>query len=344
MSLPSLLPTTVIGSYSLPRWLEFVREEHRIGNLTDEELEEAHDNAVKSCLKDQELAGVDIITDGELRRETMVYFFNAHIKGFRLYGPQKPIGTLHKHITMPDPVVESKVERGDLGAVMTRHFQYAQAHTTHKVKVCVTGPHMLTKRAWNEAYRGDDRALCFDLAEILNADLKQLVAAGCDFIQIDEPVWVGYPDEVRQWAVTAFNRMVDGVNAKITLHICYGNYQRTRLFPGTYRDLFPWILKANASQFVFEFAVNDFADFDLFKQFPPDRELGVGVIDVKSDDIETPAQVAARLRKALEIFPPDKLYVNPDCGLKFTPRHIAFAKLKAMCDGAAIVRAALEGK
>jgi 5-methyltetrahydropteroyltriglutamate--homocysteine methyltransferase len=340
--IPSLLPTTVIGSYSLPKWLEAVRELQTQGRLSEAELEEAHDNAVKSCLKDQERAGVDIVTDGELRRETMIYFFNRFIRGFRLYGPLRAIGTLDPSIRMPDPVVETKVARGEMPLV--RHWQFAQAHSTKIVKVCVTGPHMLAKRAWNEAY-ASDRELVFDLAAILNAELRDLAQAGCRFIQVDEPVWVGYPDEVKAWAVEAFNRTVEGVDAKITLHICYGNYQRQRLFSGTYRDLFPALLGARVSQLVLEFAVDDLVQFDdIVGQFPKTLELGLGVVDVKTDDLETPEGVAARLRRAIARIPPDRLYVNPDCGLKFTRRDVAFDKLKAMVEGARIVRGELVGR
>ena len=289
-----------------------------------------------------ELAGVDLITDGELRRETMIYFFNRHIRGFRLYGPLKPIGTLDPSIRMPDPVVETTVARGEMPLVP--HWRFAQAHSTKLVKVCVTGPHMLAKRAWNEAY-ATDRDLVFDLAAILNAELRDLARAGCRFIQVDEPVWVGYPDEVKAWAVEAFNRTVDGVDAKITLHICYGNYQRKRLFPGSYRELFPAVLGARASQLVLEFAVDDLAQFDaIVGQFPTTLELGLGVVDVKTDDLETPEGVAARLRQALTRIPPERLYVNPDCGLKLTRRDVAFAKLRAMVEGARIVRGELAGR
>lgn len=338
--IPALLPTTVIGSYSLPRWLEQARELHKAGKLTDAELEEAHDNAVRSCLKDQEMAGVDVVTDGELRRETMIYFFNRHIRGFRLYGPMKPIGTLDPSIQMPDPVVEAKVERADMPLVP--HWRFAQAHSTKPVKVCVTGPHMLAKRAWNQAYDGD-RELAFDLAAILNAELRDLVRAGCRFIQVDEPVWVGYPQEVRAWAVEAFNRTVEGLEpAKIMLHICYGNYQRKRLFPGTYRDLLPAMLGARTTQLVLEFAVTEMEQYDdIARALPKDMELGLGVVDVKTDALETPEDVAGKIWRALDRIPPDRLWINPDCGLKFTRREVAYAKLRAMAAGAALVRSKL---
>ncbi len=338
--IPSRLPTTVIGSYSLPRWLEHAREGHKSGALTDAELEEAHDGAVTSCLKDQELAGVDVVTDGELRRETMIYFFNRHIRGFRLYGPMKAIGTLDPTIRMPDPVVESRVSRGDMP--LAPHWRFAQEHSTKVVKVCVTGPHMLAKRATNEAYRSD-RELVFDLAAILNAELRDVVAAGCRFIQVDEPVWVGYPEEVSAWAVEAFNRTVEGLEpAKVTLHICYGNYQRRRLFPGTYRELIPAIFGARTSQLVLEFAVEEMRQLDeVAAALPATMELGLGVVDVKTDTIETAEEVAGKIRRALRHVPAERLWLNPDCGLKFTRRTVAFAKLQAMTAGARLVRSGL---
>src|SRR5256886_2331421 len=286
--------------------------------------------------------GGDVVGGGVGGGKTLFFFSTRHIRGFRLYGPLKAIGTLDLSIRMPDPVVEAKVARG--GMPLVRHWQFAQAHSVKLVKVCVTGPHMLAKRAWNEAY-ASDRELVFDLAAILNAELRDLAHAGCRFIQVDEPVWVGYPDEVKAWAVEAFNRTVEGVDAKITLHVCYGNYQRSRLFPGTYRDLFPAILGAHASQLVLEFAVDDLAQFDdIVGLFPKTLELGLGVVDVKTDDLETPEGVAAPPRRAIARISPDRLYVPPDCGLKYPRREVAFAKLKAMVEGARIVRGELAGQ
>jgi 5-methyltetrahydropteroyltriglutamate--homocysteine methyltransferase len=334
MPLP-VLPTTVIGSYSLPHWLEEVRELGKQKKLTDEQVDEAHDNAVKSAIADQEIAGVDIITDGELRRETMVNFFSMHIQGFDMSGRMKAIGNLDPSIQMLDPVVREKVRRkGSLG--MEKHFRFLKEYARHATKVCITGPQMLAKRATNEYYPSD-KELIFDLADILNIELKALVTAGCDFIQIDEPVWVGYPDDM-PWLVESFNRLVAGVNAKIALHVCYGNYQLKRLFAGEYDQLFPAILDTRAHQISMEFAVSDGAGLDLFKRYKTDKEVVVGVIDVKAGDIETPEVVARRIRQALEYIPADKMYVSPDCGMKFMLRDRAFAKLKAMVEGTKIVR------
>ncbi len=335
-----LLPTTVIGSYSFPSWLEAVREMGKQGRLSPGQVEEAHDNAVKSCITDQELAGVDIITDGELRRETMVNFFSMRIHGFDMAGKMKPIGNLDPTIQMPDPVVVDKVKRkGSLG--MDRHFVFLKEHARHRTKVCVTGPQMLAKRATNEFYK-TDKELIFDLTEILNVELKNLVAAGCDFLQIDEPIWVGYPEDM-PWLVESFNRLVSGVSAKIALHVCYGNYQLKKLFKGQYDELFPAILETHADQISMEFAVSDGAGLDLFRKYNTDKEVVVGVIDVKSEEIETPQTVAKRIRSALEYIPAEKMYVSPDCGMKFMPRDRAFGKLMSLVEGTRIVREELGG-
>jgi 5-methyltetrahydropteroyltriglutamate--homocysteine methyltransferase len=330
-----LLPTTVIGSYSLPVWLEKARELALNGVLTPGQAAEAHDNAVRSAVMDQELAGVDIITDGELRRETMVNFFSMRIHGFDMSGKMKPIGNLDPGIQMLDPVVREKVRRrGSLG--MEDHFRFLKSCARARTKVCVTGPQMLAKRATNEFYP-TDRELVFDLTDILNVELKALVAAGCEFIQIDEPVWVGYPQDMG-WLVESFNRLVEGVNAKIALHTCYGNYQLKKLYRGKYDELFPAILETHTDQISMEFAVSGGAGLELFSRYPAGREIVVGVIDVKDEHVETPDVVAGRIRSALKHVRAEKLCISPDCGMKFMPRDRAFGKLKAMVEGTRIVR------
>jgi len=337
----TLLPTTVIGSYSLPKWLEHVRDLGTQGKLTPARVTEAHDNAVRSAITDQEVAGVDVITDGELRRETMVNFFSMRIHGFDMAGKLKAIGNLDPSLQMLDPVVREKVRhKGSLG--MDEHFRFLKAFARHQTKVCVTGPQMLAKRATNEFYPGD-KELIFDLTDILNIELKGLVAAGCDFIQIDEPIWVGYPQDM-PWLVESFNRLINGVNAKIGLHVCYGNYQLKKLFSGQYAELFPAILETKAHQLSFEFAVSDGVGLELFKQHKTDKEIVVGVIDVKDEAIETPEIVAGRIRQALKFIPAEKMVISPDCGMKFMPRDRAFGKLKAMVDGTRLVRQELAAR
>ena len=331
-----LLPTSVIGSYSFPRWLDHVRKLGETGVLTPGQVEEAHDNAVKSVIKDHELAGVDIITDGEIRRETMVYFFSRRIHGFDFeHTKMHAIGNLDASIKMPDPVITDKV-RWSQGLGMDKHFIFLKNHTLARAKVCVTGPQMLAKRATNEFYK-DDKELIFDLAHVLNKELKGLVAAGCDFIQIDEPVWVGYPRDM-PWLVETFNTLVEGVKAKIALHVCYGNYQLKKLFQGQYAELFPAILNTNCQQLCLEFAVSDGVGLELFKQYKTDKEVAVGVIDVKDEQVETADTVARRIRQALKFIPVERMTIVPDCGMKFMPRERAFGKLRAMVEGTRIVR------
>ncbi len=334
MKLP-LLPVTLVGSYSLPHWLEVAREAARENRLTEKEITEAHDNAVKSCIKDQEIAGLDVITDGELRRETMVYFFSKRIHGFDNSGRMKSIGNLDPTIQMADPVIVDKVRRArSIG--MAAHFAFLKQYASAFPKVTITGPQMLAKRATNEYYK-DEKQLVFDLADVLNAELKQVVDAGCEFVQVDEPVWVGYPQDM-PWLVEAFNRLVDGVKAKIALHVCYGNYQLKKLFTGTYADLFPEILNVNASQLCLEFAVNDMEPLELFTKYKTDKEIAVGVVDVKDEKVESAETVADRIRRALKVIPKEKVWITTDCGMKFMPRDRAFGKLKAMADGTKIVR------
>ena len=338
MDLP-VLPTTFVGSYSLPRWLEVARNLLSKGELSQSDLDEAHDNAVKSCIKDLELCGLDVVTDGELRRETMVYFFSKRIGGFENNGKMKPIGNLDPSIQMPDPVITGKIHRiGSIG--LANHFSFLKKFTTAHPKVTVTGPHMLSKRATNHYYE-DEKELVFDLAKVINLELRELVEAGCDFIQIDEPVWVGYPEDM-PWLVEAFNATVEGIKAKIALHVCYGNYKLKKLFKGDYRDLFPEILKVNASQLSLEFAVSDMEPLKLFESYKTDKEIAVGVIDVKNEKVESPELVAERIRRALKTIPTNKLWISTDCGMKFMPRDRAFEKLKAMVEGTIIVRRELK--
>jgi 5-methyltetrahydropteroyltriglutamate--homocysteine methyltransferase len=313
-----------------------VRELGTKGALSPAEVEEAHDNAVKSAIKDQEMAGVDIITDGEIRRETMVYFFSKRIHGFDFeHARMHEIGNLDPSIQMPDPVVVEKVKwKQSLG--MDVHFAFLKGQAVARTKVCVTGPQMLAKRATNEYYKSD-KELIFDLADILNVELKGLVAAGCDFIQIDEPVWVGYPQDM-PWLVESFNRMVKGVDAKIAVHVCYGNYKLKKLFKGQYAELFPALLDVQADQLCLEFAVSNGVGLELFDQYKTDKEIAVGVLDVKDENVESAEVVAARIREALEHIPADRMYIVPDCGMKFMPRARAFGKLKAMVAGTRIVR------
>jgi 5-methyltetrahydropteroyltriglutamate--homocysteine methyltransferase len=328
MNLP-MLPTTVVGSYSMPGWLERLKTEYFARRISRHELNEIYDTAVKAAIKDQEIAGIDIITDGELRRDNMIDYFVERLPGVEIDRSSKKF-----YYDFHDSVVRSKLPAAPLGLV--EDFEFLRSFTDRETKYCVTGPHSLTKRIRNEFYPSEE-ALATDLARVMNLELKQLVKAGARFIQIDEPYYSGFPEDLT-WGVKVINTLVEGVQAKIALHICYGNRYGKPSWEGSYRYLFPRILDAKVQQLTLEFARRGGEDLDLFREFAPPFELGVGVIDVKSHEVETPDMVAERIRRALEIVPAEKMFLLPDCGLVHLPRDVAFAKLRAMVEGARVVR------
>jgi 5-methyltetrahydropteroyltriglutamate--homocysteine methyltransferase len=213
--------------------------------------------------------------------------------------------------------------------------------TDREVKFSVTGPHTFVKRIRDDYYQ-DERAFALDLARVMNAELKALVEAGATFIQVDEPYLGGFPDDL-PWAVDALNALVDGVQARIGLHVCYGNRYGKPSWEGSYRFLFPRILDARVDQLLLEFARKGTDDLVLFREFPNRFELGMGVVDVKDDRIESPETVAARIRRGLEVIPADRLWLNPDCGLRHLAPQVAYAKLEALARGAALVRQEIAG-
>lgn len=331
MTLP-ILPTTVVGSYSMPGWLERLKTEYFARRISRHDLDEIHDTAVKADIKDQEVAGLDIVTDGEARRDNMIDYFVERLPGVQIDRSSKKF-----YYDFYDSVVQGKLPMASLGLVPD--FKFLQEFTDRLPKICVTGPHCLAKRIRNQYYPSEE-ALALDLARVFNLELKELVKAGARYIQIDEPYFSGFPEDL-PWAVKALNAMVDGISAKIAVHICYGNRYGKPSWEGSYRYLFPTILEAKVQALTMEFARRGGEDLDLFREFNPPFELGLGVIDVKSHDVETADLVAERIRKALEVLPPEKVFVLPDCGLFHLPRDVAFAKLKSMVEGTHLVRAEL---
>lgn len=180
-----------------------------------------------------------------------------------------------------------------------------------------------------------------DLARVMNPELKAIAKAGAHVIQIDEPNYSGFPDDL-PWAIKALNALVEGVSARIAVHICYGNRYGKPSWEGSYNYLLPGILGAQVQQLTLEFARRGGEDLEIFRELPPRFEVGIGVIDVKTQAVETPDQVAERIRKALEVIPAERLFILPDCGLLHLPREVAFAKLNAMVEGTWVVRKELK--
>lgn len=327
-----ILPTTVVGSYSMPGWLERLKTEYFARRISRHDLDEIHDTAVKADIKDQEVAGIDIITDGEARRDNMIDYFVERLPGVQIDRSSKKF-----YYDFYDSVVQGKLPMASLGLVAD--FKFLRANTDREAKICLTGPHCLSKRIRNQHYPSEE-ALAMDLARVFNLEMKELVKAGAKYIQIDEPYYSGFPEDL-PWAVRVLNCMVEGVRAKIGVHICYGNRYGKPSWEGSYRYLFPTIMEAKVHQITMEFARRGGEDLDLFKEFNPPFELGAGVIDVKSHDVETPDLVSERIRKVLEVLPPERVFILPDCGLFHLPRDVAFAKLKSMVEGTVAIRAEL---
>lgn len=328
MNLP-ILPTTVVGSYSMPGWVERLKTEYFARRISRHDLDEIHDAAVKAAIKDQETAGIDILTDGELRRDNMIDYFVERFPGVQIDRSSKKF-----YYDFYDSVVQGKLPMAPLG--LADDFRFLRAFTERETKFCVTGPHSLSKRIRNEHYPSEE-SFAMDIARVLNLELKELVKAGARLIQIDEPYYSGFPDDLT-WGVNVLNTLVEGVDAKIAVHICYGNRYGKPSWEGSYRYLFPRILGAKVHQLTLEFARRGGEDLELFREFAPPFELGVGVIDVKTQAVETPDMVAERIRKALEVVPAERVFILPDCGCFHLSRDVAFAKLRAMVEGTRQVR------
>jgi 5-methyltetrahydropteroyltriglutamate--homocysteine methyltransferase len=324
-----ILPTTVVGSYSMPGWLERLKTEYFARRISRLELDEIHDAVVKAAIKDQEIAGLDVITDGELRRDNMIDYFVERLPGVQIDRSSKKF-----YYDFYDSEVVGKLPMAAVG--LAGDFRFLRANTDRETKICVTGPHSLSKRIRNKHYPSEE-AFAADIARVMNLELKELVKAGARFIQIDEPYYSGFPEDLT-WGVGVLNTLVEGVNATIALHICYGNRYGKPSWEGSYRYLFPRILGAKIQQLSLEFARRGGEDLDLFREFSPSFQLGVGVVDVKTQEIETPDIIAERIRKTLEVLPAEKLFILPDCGCFHLPRDVAFAKLHAMVEGTKLVR------
>jgi len=348
---PVLLPTTVIGSYSVPEWLGQLKNDFYRHRISRRYLDEIHEMAIKAAVVDQARAGIDIISDGELRRDNDVDYLLARIPGVDI--PRRDKADYFDYYdarvdrALPGPErggLRGSSARGSTGASglgLAADFRFVRQLTDLPVKLSLTGPFSLARRIRSKAGAYPDPAdLVRDLARVLGAEAAELARAGARMLQIDEPFLAGYPEEV-ELAVEAVNIVTDSADVSWTLHVCYGNRYARPLWEGHYDFLFPAVKRANVDQLALEFARTGDDDLTLLGQHHWDRGLGLGVIDVKSHKVESPELVAARIRRALRVVPPDKLVINPDCGLRHLPPAIARAKLAAMVAGAAQVRAGL---
>jgi 5-methyltetrahydropteroyltriglutamate--homocysteine methyltransferase len=337
MTPPVLLPTTVIGSYSVPEWLGRVKNDLYRHRISRKLFDEIHEMAIKAAVLDQERAGIDIVSDGELRRDNDIDYLLASMPGVDI--PQRDKAdyfdyfdaALHQSLPATGP-------SGHASLGLAEDFRFVRQLTDRPVKVSLTGPLSLARRIRNDGAYSGTADLVRALGRVLAAEAAELERAGARLLQIDEPLLAGYPEDV-ELAVEAVNIVTSGADVSWILHVCYGNRYARPLWEGHYDFLFPAVKQANVSQLALEFARTGDDDLSLVEQHHWDRCLGLGVIDVKTEQVESPELVATRIRRALRFVAPEKLMINPDCGLRHLPPAVARAKLAAMVAGTALVRA-----
>jgi 5-methyltetrahydropteroyltriglutamate--homocysteine methyltransferase len=338
-----LLYTHVMGSHGFPAWFWTALDQIKAGEYGQTDVKETFDDATQLAIRDQERAGIDVICDGEMRRFFFVQTFYGKMDGLEPLEPLRKTG-LYAYDSVPRyrPVRKITVPKG-LGTV--EEFQYLTTQTDRPVKATCPGPvtlsiHVQTRQG--DAYGGDRLALCWDLVPAVNAELKALAAAGAGWIQIDEPSAAIVPGQIGEY-VKMFNACVEGVKAKIGYHVCFGNLLSRPRGKRSYLWMFPNLLECRCDQFVFEYANREMAEIDMWKQVGVDREVACGVIDVKSFYMETPEDVAERVRLCLASIPAERLSLVPDCGFFPVPRWVAFEKLKRLAAGARLARTQLTG-
>jgi 5-methyltetrahydropteroyltriglutamate--homocysteine methyltransferase len=337
----SLLATSVVGSYSVPEWLERLKTDFYQRRISGQYLDDIHEVAIKAALKDQEIAGVNIVSDGELRRDNDIDYFLARMPGVEIPHVAKTFYYDYYDAYVRHPI---PLDDGSATLNLVDDLRFTLKYTDRPVKFSFTGPFSLARRVHNEAYSSfDDLVMAF--ARILNREAKALADNGAAVLQIDEPFLAGYPEEVGL-AVKAINQVYEGIDGPSrALHVCYGNRYARPVWEGHYEFLFPSILEAQVDQLVLEFARKGYDDLQLFKKYSgTPLTLGLGVIDVKNPVPEPTELIVARVHQALHVLPPDRLMINPDCGLRHLPADAARAKLHAMSEGAAVVRAEVLGK
>lgn len=338
----TLLPTSVIGSYAWPAWFITAVEAIRRGEYGPADIQESLNDAVDVALRDQEDAGVDIVSDGEMRR---LGFFTAdfynRLTGLRTLPPERRLGPAGHDQRERYEAVETI--RAPEGLGLVAEFEYLRARTTHPIKVPCPGPFTLAGRiAPGRVYR-DRIDVAQALSEIVNAELRTLVDAGVEFVQLDEPSYAVHPDNPRAF-VALFNHTVRDVKARIGLHLCFGNFVGRPVARRTYQPLFPHILDTRADELALEFANRELAEVHLGTPIAEaGKTLAAGLIDVKNYYLETAEDVAERIHSALKHVPPEYLTVVPDCGFSQTARWAARAKLRAMVEGTRIARQRLAG-
>jgi 5-methyltetrahydropteroyltriglutamate--homocysteine methyltransferase len=337
----TLIPTTLVGSYVQPDWLinrEMLSKQmpprvrvEDLWRVAPQWLEKAQDDATLLAIRDQERAGIDIVTDGEVRRESYSNRFATALAGLDLDNPGQIISRSGHPILVPRVIGEIRRKY----PVQVRDIEFLRANTDRKIKITVPGPFTMSQQAVNEFYPSEE-ALALGYAAALNDEIQDLFAAGADVVQIDEPYMQAYPDKAREYGVTALNRALEGVKGTTAVHICFGYGKLVAGRPAGYSFL-PELAGTSAKQISIETAQSKL-DCSVLTGLPTQTIL-VGALDLSTHEVETAETVAGRLRNALKYVSPERVIAAPDCGLKYLPQEVAFGKLKALVEGARIVRA-----
>ncbi|UFN47154.1 5-methyltetrahydropteroyltriglutamate--homocysteine methyltransferase [Roseomonas sp. OT10] len=341
----TLLPTTVVGSYPQPDWLvdrgvlaqnlvPRVRMK-QMWRVAEDALEQAQDDATLVAIRDMERAGIDIVTDGEIRRESYSNRFALALDGVDVDNPARTMGRAGKETLVPRVVGRIRRNR----PVEVRDVEFLVANTDRATKITLPGPFTLSQQAADEFYR-DEEAMAMDYAAAVNEEAKDLKKAGVDIIQFDEPWMQARPEAAARFGVKALNRALEGIGGTTIVHLCFGYAAVVKDKPSGYSFL-PQLADCDAAQISIE-AAQPRLDLGVLDALAG-KTIMLGVIDLGTPDVETPEVVADRIRAGLRHLPAERLVVAPDCGMKYLPRPRAFGKLRAMAEGAAIVRRELAG-
>ena len=339
-----LFPTTLVGSYPQPEWLiDRARLAGRLPprvrakelwRIPEAHLLDAQDDATLLAIRAQEDAGLDIVTDGEIRRESYSNRFATALDGIDLDNP----GSAIDRSGHPNPVPRIS------GAIRRRHavevedMKFLRRHTKKLTKITVPGPFTMTQQAQNDFYETEEEA-AMDYAAAVNEEIRDLFAAGADYVQIDEPYMQARPVKARQYGLKALNRALEGITGTTIVHICFGYAAIIRERPSGYSFL-PELADCTCRQISIETAQSSLDCSVLTKL--PGKQILLGTIDLSDMNVETPETVAARIRRALPFVTPQDILVATDCGMKYLPREVANGKMRAMVEGAKIVREELE--
>ncbi|MFL5586265.1 MAG: 5-methyltetrahydropteroyltriglutamate--homocysteine methyltransferase [Ktedonobacteraceae bacterium] len=334
------LLTTVVGSYPQPEWLVDRKNlqsrlpprirAREIWRIPEPLLQQAQDDATILAIRDMERAGIDIISDGEIRRESYSNRFATALHGMDLDNPGVALDrTGHPNLV---PRVVGQIRR--LHPVEVRDVEFLRRNTDHRIKITVPGPFTVTQQAQNDYY-SDEKALALDIAAAVNEEIKSLQAAGADIVQIDEPYLQARPEKARAYGVEIINRALEGIEGPTALHLCFGYAAIVHDRPPQYAFLTE-LRDCVVRQISLE-AAQPHLDLSVLRQFPQ-KTIIVGVLNLGDIEVETPETVAGRIRSALQYVEPERLILAPDCGMKYLPREVAFGKLCALVEGARIVR------